>query len=565
MATTNKKSPVRKSNPRYASSTKSARSKSRTGSSSIARSSKSSLFTRRNGLIAAGMAAVAGLAFVAFSFASTAPPNQYSLSSVCSPTEAEGPVATTNTEPTTKPAENKDSQTCRDNSAEGAVYRMYKGVFNREPNQGELAYWTQELAGKRVGLPTVVGKLYAGKGAASLKASTDTAFLTALYSNLLLRSPDPKGLASWEKKLKAAKPWTREKVLVNFISTSEAKRKNAVAFNAYILKATPVVIKETAKEDQKKRLAQMAAYAKTAKTAGDAAGKHALNAKNALNAAKSSSNKAKPTRADLQAIGENQKAATAEAAKARTQLRIAAKAKASAGRLQQRAAALARSATDIASDPATSKAKLDANYALVKAYSANADKAARAAGATVGSIAQEYKVAEGKYEAELNRIAAAQAAAAAAAAANRAAANRAAADKDAAAKSVANAAAALAAATTAIERARAQAALDAAKRRQAAAIAAIAAATAAALNQQKSVASCNSALSWLRPECKKKKDKVLQNPLPSPVHAKVCQTVPTTPKRHKVKVKVTPFGPTVTQSVPYIPPRWNYERVCVRT
>lgn len=58
--------PPKKTNTRKSSSNK---PKSRIGSSSLASSSKSTLFTKRNGLIVAALAAIVGLVFVAFSFA----------------------------------------------------------------------------------------------------------------------------------------------------------------------------------------------------------------------------------------------------------------------------------------------------------------------------------------------------------------------------------------------------------------------------------------------------------------------------------------------------------------
>ncbi len=405
MATSNKKAPVRKSNTRYASSSKSSRPKSRTGSSSLARSSKSTIFTKRNGIIAAGMAAVAGLAFVAFSFASGAPKTpdyQYSFSKACIPTGTT--TGSAGTPAPTDAEQLKAQQDCYDKSAEGLVYRVYKGVFNREPNAGEYAYWVQQLAGDRVQGTTFVSKMIASNGAVVPKTATDAQFVNGLYKNMLLRTDagitaDKKGTDYWAKKMQGAKKWSRAKVAYHFATTNEAKRANATTFVAYISAATPVVIKENAKEAQAARLVQMKKYATTAGTNATAAKRAENAAKSALGTAKASSS--------LEAIAANKATAAAEAAKARTAMRAAKTAAGKADRLKKRARSLAVYAKDIGADPVYGMAKINDVHKLTKAYSTNASKSASTAGKTLAQIDAAYAARRAKIAEEAAAAAAA--------------------------------------------------------------------------------------------------------------------------------------------------------------
>jgi hypothetical protein len=63
------------------------------------------------------------------SFAGGTPDYQYSIAEKCAGDQA--------------------TQSCKDLSAEALVYRLYVGLSGRQPNKGELADWTQKLAGER--------------------------------------------------------------------------------------------------------------------------------------------------------------------------------------------------------------------------------------------------------------------------------------------------------------------------------------------------------------------------------------------------------------------------------
>lgn len=243
----NKKAPVKKVN---------TRTKSRVGSSSLAKSSKSSLFTKRNGLIVAALATVAGLALVAFSFASTTPDGQYSYSTTCASTSAD---ATTNTTGTT------DSTSCIAKSAEALAFRLYTGAkgVDAAPDAATYASLTQKLAGDRI-QPNVLAK--------DLLSPTgdNDAFIASLYKNILHRDPDPNGKKYWQNKLSATNPkkWSRYRVLATFATSKEAKSsKNSTYFQNFLTDAKPaaVAVTPTALQAQQARYAQMVKYAKAVK------------------------------------------------------------------------------------------------------------------------------------------------------------------------------------------------------------------------------------------------------------------------------------------------------------
>lgn len=120
---------------------KASTTKARVGGSAL--SKKTTLLTKRNGIIVAALAAVAGLAFVAFSFASgvSTKPYQYSANLCGLEKRTANPNGLKQLSASTK--------NCYNKSAEALVYRLYKGVLKRNPDAGGYAYWTQQLAGDR--------------------------------------------------------------------------------------------------------------------------------------------------------------------------------------------------------------------------------------------------------------------------------------------------------------------------------------------------------------------------------------------------------------------------------
>lgn len=211
--------------------------KARVGGSSLGK--KSTLFTKRNGIIVAALAAIAGLAFVAFSFAggSTYKDFQYSVNVACGVSKKQpatttdfvtgetipNPAATTNEQSTRGAAGNKR---CISYSSEAFVYRLYKAVLGRNPDASGYAYWTQKLAGDQVGYEKVVATfLSVGQPKAKLASpelkenSAFVAYLTENFTGEIL--PVSQG---------------KEKVFVDRLNSGKLTRAQVVARYAAMAK-----------------------------------------------------------------------------------------------------------------------------------------------------------------------------------------------------------------------------------------------------------------------------------------------------------------------------------------
>ena len=167
-------------------------SKTRVGNSSLTK--KSNLFTKRNGLIVAALAAIAGLAFVALSFAggSNYKDFQYSYMPACGYTKANPDGGLVDDSGHKGPAGNNR---CYSYSANAFVYRLYKGVLRRNPDPSGYAYWTQKLAGDQVGYEKVV-RQFLSLNEAKTKLSTpelkdNTAFVNYIAEGFFGQVPPP--------------------------------------------------------------------------------------------------------------------------------------------------------------------------------------------------------------------------------------------------------------------------------------------------------------------------------------------------------------------------------------
>jgi subtilisin family serine protease len=115
-------------------------------------------------------------------------------------------------------------------AAEGQVLRLYQAVFGRAPDASGFAYWTQQRhAG--MDLTTMAGAFatstewIARYGA----TTTNTAFVDALYQNVLGRPADPGGRAHWTSVLTAGLP--RPQVIVAFSESPENITRTGTAPN----------------------------------------------------------------------------------------------------------------------------------------------------------------------------------------------------------------------------------------------------------------------------------------------------------------------------------------------
>lgn len=214
--TINKKAPVRKISPK---------TRTNVGGSSL--SKKSHVFNKRTGFIVAGLAAVAGLAFVALSFASGPSVKQYQYSAnQCGLVKKD-----TNQSLVTSPTDRV--QKCYNYSAEGFVFRLYKGVLGRNPDAGGYAYWTQQLAGDRTQQLSVV-RTFMGVGQArGMSANLNNqAFVATLAKNFGGRTALVNYDKYWLRQLDSKK-MTRSQVVLRYTSHNSSIKYLQASLLAY--------------------------------------------------------------------------------------------------------------------------------------------------------------------------------------------------------------------------------------------------------------------------------------------------------------------------------------------
>lgn len=101
--------------------------------------------------------------------------------------------------------------------------RLYWAFFLRTPDLGGMDYWVGRLtAGKTL---ASVAKQFATSSEFQTKygSKTNSQFVTLIYQNIFDRNPDAGGLAFWTQKLDTQAK-TRGDVMVNFSESSEGKR-----------------------------------------------------------------------------------------------------------------------------------------------------------------------------------------------------------------------------------------------------------------------------------------------------------------------------------------------------
>lgn len=103
----------------------------------------------------------------------------------------------------------------------GQTYRLYQAAFNRVPDVPGLTNWVNNI--DAVMSLTQAANLFTQSAEFQIRYGsnpTDTAFITALYDNVLHRIPDDGGLANWMNQL-TAQVMTRAEVLVGFSESVE--------------------------------------------------------------------------------------------------------------------------------------------------------------------------------------------------------------------------------------------------------------------------------------------------------------------------------------------------------
>jgi len=345
--------------------------------------------SRVQALVVAVVLAVVGLFVVLATEASGTPSYQYSWSAYCNSSHGS--------------SSESEVQTCKDNSAEALVYRLYRGLYERNPDSGGYAFWTQKLAGERV-KPVELGLVTDRVS----KMGSDAAFVNALYKNVLGRNPRGKEASFWTKRLAASgsKKWSRQQVAIQFSTSSEALRVNRSRFNQFAATAPKVSVVQVAAQDQRQRFdAMLSDYQQPNKTYMNSVADLAKKSATERDKAKYIASKKAPSASDLKAIADQKSAiegyygevsAKAETAKANSQ---------AAGRLYSRAVELAQYAKDIARHSVYGINKIQARYKATLGYETNINNYYKSIGENILQATNYYTLAEQKYKDEQQRLA----------------------------------------------------------------------------------------------------------------------------------------------------------------
>ena len=130
-----------------------------------------------------------------------------------------------------------------DNAANSQVAAFYDGVLGRQPDLAGLEYWQNQLSS---GQQTMAGIAAAFLNSAEFLArfpsasapadhggANDSAFVTALYENILDRAPDAAGLAYWVGQLAGTS--TRTSVLLSFTGSTENLQNISAANGGWLI------------------------------------------------------------------------------------------------------------------------------------------------------------------------------------------------------------------------------------------------------------------------------------------------------------------------------------------
>ena len=113
------------------------------------------------------------------------------------------------------------------------IFRMYRATLDRVPDKGGLLGWTMALAQGRA-LADVAGGFVASAEFRNVYGTTsDAQFVTLLYANVLDRSPDAGGLATWTGALRSG-ALERTEVVTGFSQSREFISKSEANLLAYM-------------------------------------------------------------------------------------------------------------------------------------------------------------------------------------------------------------------------------------------------------------------------------------------------------------------------------------------
>lgn len=105
----------------------------------------------------------------------------------------------------------------------GQTYRLYRSAFDRTPDEAGLSHNVNLMDGGMSIFDMASAFIQSAEFQQTYGTNiTDTAFLTALYNNVLNRAPDQAGLTGWLSELSSGNQ-TRQQVLFGFSESGENK------------------------------------------------------------------------------------------------------------------------------------------------------------------------------------------------------------------------------------------------------------------------------------------------------------------------------------------------------
>lgn len=113
------------------------------------------------------------------------------------------------------------------------VYRLYRAIFDRDPDPGGYDTWTDTLASGRRSFDQVVESFMAAPEFTTTygAATSDAEFVILLYENVLKRVPDAAGLDGWVTRLEDG--MSRVKLVEFFLASPEFIENTADGLAAY--------------------------------------------------------------------------------------------------------------------------------------------------------------------------------------------------------------------------------------------------------------------------------------------------------------------------------------------
>lgn len=112
------------------------------------------------------------------------------------------------------------------------VYRVYAAILDRQPDLNGLTTWVDKMAGGMSFADVVAAFMASPEFQTVYGTTSDAEFLTLLYTNVLDRTPDAGGFASWSTALGAG--MARETVVGRFVQSPEFVQETAAALHTYV-------------------------------------------------------------------------------------------------------------------------------------------------------------------------------------------------------------------------------------------------------------------------------------------------------------------------------------------